>query len=192
MGRLGGIAAIVVAAGGLAFASLLADARPASAAMAGPCTAVGTFVLGTGAGPIVVDVAKVPRGQTITVPANDTIAWTATAPAQSVPRPARGRIEIDLPWPLGTQTLNSWSGVGASAAQAGTYTYELTGAVPRGVAIKFIGTHAEPGIACVGEVTVKVAGGIFDAWISFVAFGGLILSGAVFFFWAGRATWGRL
>ena len=52
--------------------------------------------------------------------------------------------------------------------------------------------HAEPGIACAGEVTVKVAGGIFDAWISYVAFGGLILSGVVFFFWAGRATWGRL
>lgn len=192
MGRLGGITAVVVAAVGLGAAGLVAGAAPAAASMLGPCTATGTFVLGTGAGPIVVDVAKVPPGQAVTIPAADTIAWTATAPAQAVPRPIRGRIEIDLPWPFGTQTLDSWGGTGASAAQAGTYTYELTGAVPRGVAVKFVGTHAEPGVVCVAELSFKVSGGVFDAWIGFVAVGGLLLSGAVFFLWGGRATWGRL
>jgi len=191
MGRLGGFTAMVVAAGGLVAGSVMAPASPAAASMTGPCTAVATWLLGTGAGPIVVDVTKVPADQAVTVPAADTIAWTATAPAQSVPRPARGRVEIDLPWPFGTQTLNSWAGAAPSAAQAGTYTYELTGAVPRGVPVKFVGSHAEPGISCTAELTLKVSGGVFSAWISWVALGGLLLSGVLFYV-AGRASWGRL
>jgi hypothetical protein len=155
--------------------------------MRGPCTATGTFQVGTGAGPVVVDINKLAPGQAVTVGPSDTIIWTASAPAAATPRPVRGRIEIDLPWPFGTQTLESWTGNGPQAIKAGQYTYELTGAVPRGVKITFVGTHAEPGITCTATMSLRVSGSPFDAWIAYVAVGGLIVSGIALYI-AGRAS----
>ena len=63
--------------------------------------------------------------------------------------------------------------------------------MPRGVPVKFIGSHAEPGITCTGQVTLKVSGSTFSAWITWVALGGLALTGVLFYV-AGRASWGRL
>ena len=157
--------------------------------MTGGCNAVGTWVLGLGVGPIVIDVATAPTDEAIEIPAADAVNWQATSPPGATgARPAKGRVEIDLPWPFGTQTLESWAGTIDGPERAGTYTYELTGAFPRGVDFSIVGSHAEPNVRCTGEVLLKIEGGPFDSWLGYMALGGLVLSGVAFVL-AGRSSW---
>ncbi len=189
MGRTRWFAVAVLAAG--AVGAPVVAARPAAASMTGGCTAVGTWALGTGVGPIVVDVAAVPADKVTVIPADDVVTWTATSPGVPGPKPTKGRVEIDLPWPLGTQTIESWSGTSDKVDHSGTYTYELTGAFPRGVDFTIIGSHAEPNVRCTGQVSFEIEGGPFDAWITYVAVAGLLLSGVVLLL-AGRSKWARI
>jgi hypothetical protein len=186
--RRGRAAALLVAGLGLSATTLTCLAPPAGASMEGGCTAVATFLLGVGAGSVTIDVGVASSSEPVEIAATDTVEWRVTVPGSSTPEPMRGRLEIDLPWPLGTQTLESWSGTATQGEATGLYTYELTKAFPRGTAFTVTGNHSEPGVTCIGEVALQVDGGPFDTWLIWVALGGLLVS-AILLLAAGRSRW---
>jgi hypothetical protein len=175
-----------------ALALLGPASAPASAGMLGDCTLVATWALGLGIGPVVLDVDATPADQPVTVPAADTVTWVATSPGAVRPRLVKGLVELDLPWPFSTLTLDSWSGPAQGHEATGTYQYELTGLVPRAVPLTFQGAHAEENdVRCTGRVQLELEGGPFDGWLAYVALGGLAASGIALFF-AGRSRWYRV
>ena len=187
--RRGRAAAMLVAGLGVSATTLTCLAPPAGATLEGGCTAVATFLLGVGAGSVTIDVGAASASEPVEIAATDTVEWRVTVPGSSTtPEPMRGRLEIDLPWPLGTQTLESWSGTATQGEATGLYTYELTKAFPRGTPFTVTGTHSEPGVTCVGEVSLQVDGGPFDTWLIWVALGGLLVSGILLLV-AGRSRW---
>jgi hypothetical protein len=181
--------AALVAAGLLTLGIVTAAAPPAGATLDGGCTAVATFLLGVGTGSVTVDVNRASVDEPVEIGSEDAIEWRVTVPGSvTSPQPMRGRIEIDLPWPLGTQTVETWSGTTTVNEARGLYTYELTKAFPRGVPFTVVGHHAQPGVSCRGQVALQVAGGPFDSWWIWVGLGGMVVSGIALLL-AGRARW---
>jgi hypothetical protein len=149
---------------------------------------VATFLLGVGTGSITVDVNAASTEEPVEIGAEDAVEWRVSVPGRTTPEPMRGRLEIDLPWPLGTQTVEEWSGTATQGEATGLYTYQLTKAFPRGVPFTMVGTHGEPNVACVGQVALQIEGGAFDSWWIWVGLGGMALS-AIALLLAGRARW---
>jgi hypothetical protein len=150
-------------------------ASPAAAKIDGPCTGSGDFQGGTkDAGPFTVD------GDTsdvVEVPLKDTVHWQGAIDA-SGERDYSGSIEVDLPWPLGAATIDTWDGTTEETSNQDEKSYDLPSAVPRGVEFEVTGHHSEDGkVVCSGTVKVKVEGGAFDSPIAPVALGGTVISG---------------
>jgi hypothetical protein len=175
-----------VLAAGIGALAFTAGAPHAGAAITGGCTAEATFEQGTGLGPITVDLVA-PGDAPVELGASDTFSWQATSGNTAGElRPSRGRAEVDLPWPFGTWTMESWTSRNGAAQGGGTYTYELTRVVPRGATFDVIGTYEEQGLTCIGTLEVEVAGKPFDSYTTWVALGGLVVSGIALLL-AGRA-----
>ena len=150
-------------------------AAPAAAEIDGPCTGSGDFEDGTkDAGPFTVD------GDTsdvVEVPLKDTVHWQGAIDA-SGERDFSGSIEVDLPWPLGAATIDTWDGSTEETGNDGDKSYDLPSAIPRGVEFEVSGQHSEDGsVVCSGTVKVKVEGGAFDSPVAPVALGGTVISG---------------
>ena len=151
-------------------------ASPAAAEIDGPCTGSGDFEDGTkDAGPFTVD------GNTsdvVEVPLKDTVRWQGAIDGVSGEREFAGLIEVDLPWPLGAATIDTWDGSTDETGNKGDKSYDLPSAIPRGVEFEVSGQHSEDGtVVCSGTVKVKVEGGAFDSPLAPVGIGGTVISG---------------
>ena len=168
-----------------------ATAAHAEVSPAGACTGTGVFTTGTKAnGPFSVDGATVPAGKVIEVPKSDTVMWhgTVVGPAAGVERPISGFVAVDLPWPLGRATVDSWGGKSKRVENNGSKKYDLPDSVPRGVEFKVFGEHHENGkLFCSGSATVEVEGSAFDSAAAPVALA-LTAVSAVGLVLAGRAV----
>jgi hypothetical protein len=163
------LAAIVL---GLGFVA----AAPAAAEINGPCGAKGDFENGTKAdGPFAVNADET---EVIEVPLSDTVHWQGEIADVSGERDYSGFVEVDLPWPLGSATVDTWSGTTEETGNSGDKSYDLPSAVPRGVEFEVSGQHSEDGsVVCSGTVKVKVEGSAFDSPLAPVALGGTVISG---------------
>jgi hypothetical protein len=125
---------------------------------------------------ITIDVREVDT-QRVTVPRSDTVSWYGTVEAPSVPRDVSGSVEIDLPKPFGTLTIDSWSSTGSSEVEKqGEDSYDLGNWVPGGAQVRVHGQHLENGtVLCTGQVFLQVEGSPFDSPIAPAA---LILTAA--------------
>ena len=118
------------------------------------------------------------------MPAADTIAWTAHRPgavgAPAGPGPRRDRPALAARHPDPQVVVRASE---PQRPRPGTYTYELTGARSREASpVKFIGTprRARHRLHRRGHAEGRRAAS-FDAWITWVALGGLFLSGVLFY-----------
>jgi hypothetical protein len=154
-------------------------AGTAAAEIDGPCSGTGDFLNGTKAqGPFSVQAEAVGPGEVIEVPLKDTVHWKAEISGVSGERDFAGFVEVDLPWPLGTATIDTWGGSTDKTGNEGDKTYNLPKTIPRGVEFEVSGQHSEDGqVVCSGTVKVKVQGGPFDSPLAPVALGGTVISG---------------
>jgi hypothetical protein len=166
------LAAILV---GLGFSG----AAPAAAEIDGPCSGSGAFEKGTKAdGPFTVTAEDVAPGEVIEVPIKDTVHWQGSIDGVSGDREFSGFVEVDLPWPLGSATIDTWGGSTDKTGNEGDKSYNLPKAIPRGVEFEVTGEHSEDGtVVCSGTVKVKVEGGPFDSPLAPVGIGGTVVSG---------------
>jgi hypothetical protein len=190
MPRLAGVALLLTVLG-------LLVARPAVADITEPpgvCVGTASFQTGTEAdGPFTVSSKELTSSDVVTVPLSDTVAWTGelvgVTPAS---RPVKGFVAVDLPWPFGTYTVDSWGSTSDKVASSGIHEYDLPSAIPRGVTFTVRGEHWENGaLFCKGTAKVQVEGGAFDTPATFVSVGLLALSGVGLFF-AGRPSFRRV
>src|SRR4051794_27748784 len=110
--------------------------------------------------------AEVPADHVTVVPKADIVRWQGgvVGPVAGVERPIAGFIAVDLPWPLGRQTVETWGGTSKKIGKAGIRDYDLPSSVPRGVEFRVVGEHNENGdLFCSGEATVKIEGSAFDS-----------------------------
>jgi hypothetical protein len=123
------------------------------------------------------------------VPLEDDVHW---AGAINVPKPESaysGHIEVQLPFPLPSLRIDSWSGSSDSTGNSGDKHYKLPSSVPRGVEFEVTGAHSQGGVNCTGTVKVKVAGGAFDSPAAPASLIGTVVTGGVLAL-AGRAKGG--
>lgn len=142
---------------------------PAAAELTGDCTASGSFVEGTEAdGPFTVDATEI--GTTVVVvPRSDTVNWQGAVIGPSGEREISGFVAVDLPWPFGGWTIDSWDGTTAATESSGSEEYDLGSLVPAGVEIRVYGEHNDQGASCSGEVFVEIEGGPFDSPVTYAA-----------------------
>ena len=154
-------------------------AAPATAEINGPCSGSGAFEKGTKAGgPFTVTAENVAPNEVIEVPLKDTVHWQGSIEGASGTREFAGSVEVDLPWPLGTATIDTWGGSTDKTGNEGDKTYSLSKTVPRGVEFEVTGQHSENGkVVCSGTVKVKVEGGPFDSPLTPIGIGGTVVSG---------------
>ena len=165
---------VVLAAGA---ALCLAPAGAASAELSGPCTATGVFQTGVGDEPITVDATTIGE-EVVTVALSDTVAWTGTVTPTATPREYSGKVAVDLPWPLGAYTVDSWRGSSDAVANEGLEEYDLPSVMPRGVVFRVEGSHSEPGVSCVGHVNLQVEGSVFKSPLTLASLALTALAGA--------------
>jgi hypothetical protein len=158
----------------VAFSALVAwpvlSAAAASATLSGPCTASGTFTNGFDGQPFTVDAST---SVVVEIPRSDVVAWTGAISGVSGERRTGGHVAVDLPWPLGKVTIDTWSDDDAtSVSESGEEDYDLPSLVPRGVEFEVTGAHAENGVVvCSGKVVVKVEGSAFDSPLVYPSLG---------------------
>jgi hypothetical protein len=124
----------------------------------------------------------------IDIPRSDTVAWQgnikgyalgATGPSRSID----GDVKLDLP--IGSATIDSWSGDSVRYANEGEHSYDLP-SVLTGIKMKLRGEHREnDAVVCSGSVYVKIAGSVWSNPLSYAAIGLLVIS-AVMLFFAGK------
>lgn len=157
---------------------------------AGTCVATAAFLGGTSKGPFTVDTRTLQPSDVVLVPIADTVSWTGQlVGATPTARPVSGYIAVDLPWPLGTVTVDSWEGTTSLVENSGTDDYSLPSATPRGIEVQVRGVHRENGaVVCSATVTVEIEGSPFDSPAAIVSLGGLAASGVALAM-AGRAKY---
>jgi hypothetical protein len=141
-------------------AALLASwSAPASADLSDPPGAcLVTTTWGEGGG--TVDSASVNPTDVVEVPRADEVFWTArvNGPAEGTVRPVEGSAALVLPAPLGTVTLDEWSGSTDNVETSGSRL--LPDLLPAGVIFEMRMEHYENGtLFCTASVQMRVAGG---------------------------------
>lgn len=160
---------------------VLVSASPAAAELVDP---PGSCV-GTGAwseGGFAVDSSSADPSEVIEIPRSDSVAWTGlvNGPEPGDPRPIAGSIALQLPAPLGYVTVRDWSGTGINISSSGTQSYELPSVVPAGVVFTLRGQHLENGaVFCSGTAQLRIAGGVFDSPLIWIALAGTVLLGVL-------------
>ena len=154
-GRRAAVVALLAAAG------VMAGAQPASADLIDPpgsCRAVATWTDGD----FSVDSSAANPDSVIEIPRSDHVAWTAKRADLSgdAERQVSGSVTLALPMPLGTVTIDDWSGPSTKATNSGTWDYDLPALVPAGVVVQVRGSHHENGaLFCAGTARLRIAGG---------------------------------
>src|ERR1043165_3162339 len=111
--RASASAALVAVLMAAASAFVVASAAPAGATITGPCKGSGSFEKGTKAkGPFT---ATAETTGTITVPLKDKVDWQGSISGVSGRRPVSGAVELELPWPWGSVTIEKWGNDGKLA-----------------------------------------------------------------------------
>jgi hypothetical protein len=152
----------------------IAGATPADAEIDGPCSGSAEF----NKGGFTVDANELAPGEVVEVPVADTVHWQGAIDGVSGERDIDGSVSVDLPWPLGEATIDSWDGSTTETGNQGVKTYDLPSLIPRGVEFEVKGQHSEDGtVVCTGTVTVKVEGSAFDSPLTPVALAGTAISG---------------
>ena len=185
------IAAVAAAGSTLLLVGLLA--APASADVvkpAGACVGSGTWEKG-GFAERSTDHSS---GDTIKVPRKDTVKWAgnekgfalgSTGPRRDID----GKVRLKLP--VGTVTIDSWSGSSVRYANEGEHDYDLP-SVLTGIKMKLSGFHKDAGkVTCAGSVYVQIKGSAASNPLLWVSLGGLVLTGFGLFF-AGRPTFRKV
>jgi hypothetical protein len=126
-----------------------ADATPG--VVKGPCDGTGTFQKGgftkTAAETGVVEIER-----------SDDVAWQGSISGPSGELPYTGKIEVELPPPFGTLSIDSWSGTTDATSNSGTKHYDIPGAVPANVEFRVKGSHTQGSFKCTGSVKLKIKG----------------------------------
>ena len=169
--------AVVCAATALAPAA--AGASPT--VINGPCQGSGAFEKGG-------FTVNATEAGTVEVPRTDDVRWTGSITGVTGDNPYSGKIEVELPPPFGSMSIDSWSGTTDATSNSGVKHYDIPGPVPANVEFEVKGAHTQGSASCNGHVTVKIKGSSVNA----VSIGTLALTaltgiGLVF---AGRAKGG--
>jgi opacity protein-like surface antigen len=178
----------LLAVAGAVVLVLLMTAGPAAADVVDPsgaCVGSGTWQEGgfseTSTDHVPDDVIEIPR--------KDEVSWSgAIGGAQlgdEVPRrDIAGKVELQLPPPVGWITVDDWGGSSVRAANEGVHDYDLPSVVS-GVKMKLRGQHSDAGtLTCSGSVFVKVEG---SNPLLIGGIVGMVLTGIALLF-AGRPT----
>ena len=144
----------------------------------GPCQGSGTFK-STG------HKVDATEAGTVEVPETDDVAWEGSITGVTGDNAYSGKIEVKLPPPFGSLSIDSWSGTTDATANSGVKHYDLPSYVPKGVEFTVTGSHSQGPASCSGHVTVKLAGSKVNA-VSIASVVGTVLTGAGLLF-AGRA-----
>lgn len=171
---------------------LVLGGRPAGAVVTGPCQGQARFETGTKAGgPFT---ATADSTKTIVIPVRDRVDWQGSVSGVSGQRAINGFVEVALPWPWGSVTVEKWGNDGrlASAVEnRGIENYELPNLVPRGVELLVKGEHHDQGVSCSGSVTVMVEGSRFASPLTIASLA-LTAGSAALFAFAGRARFVKI
>jgi hypothetical protein len=168
-------------------------AAPAGADINGPCTGSGAFNRGTKArGPFTVNAQDLKPGDVVEVPVKDTVHWKGDISGVSGNRTIDGFVAVDLPWPFGEATIDTWGKSTDLTGNEGEHSYSLPSLIPRGVEFEVSGQHSENGVVvCSGTAKVKVEGSAFDSPLAPIGLGGTAISGVGLAF-AGRPVFKKL
>lgn len=110
----------------------------------------------------------------VLLPLKGEVVWSA-AVAQA-PGAYQGDVNLELPPPLGSLGIASFSGVGANASTSGTYRYDMPSVVPTGVELPLNGRQTDEHGSCEGSVIVEFQGDNFAP--KAILLGGTIVLGA--------------
>ncbi|RLE15995.1 MAG: hypothetical protein DRJ28_02650 [Actinobacteria bacterium] len=128
-------------------------ASPAGAEVfQGGCTGSAEFSDGTTV------TESTPLSEVVIVPEEDTVVYQGSInlPPPDDEVPFAGGVDVRLPrfnW-----TVVPWSGETVEVSDAGTYTYDVPGFVPRGVQLEVSAAHTQQGQDCAVAVTMKLDG----------------------------------
>lgn len=133
----------------------------------GECTGSLRFLGGTeSGGPFTVDITE-PLDDVLVIPRSDTVQWTGSTPATG--GPYAGSVTVNLPFPLGSVEIESWSGTLRTNSGSGTETYDLPAIVPGGVEFDVSVVHTDAAGTCAGSVRMKIEGGAFGGVVTPIA-----------------------
>lgn len=172
----------------VAAASPLVAAHPASAELVDPPGSCQVVAMWTNGG-FSVDSTTANPDTVIEVPRSDSVAWTTllVGPQAGTERQIAGSLRLALPFPLGSVSIDDWSGPSTTVSDAGTRDYDLPGLVPAGVVFQVRGEHHENGaLFCTGSAWMRIAGGPFDSPLTWVSLALTALLGAALLL-AGRS-----
>lgn len=134
------------------------SAQAAPATLNGPCE--GSGVLQSSGKEV-----KATEGGVVVVETSDTVAWKGSITVTGSGEQAySGNIEVDLPPPFGSLSIDSWRGKTDSTANSGTKKYDLPGGIPTNVEFRVHGIHVQGATTCSGAVRLKIKGGALNAY----------------------------
>ncbi|HEX4821154.1 MAG TPA: hypothetical protein VFV00_13210 [Acidimicrobiales bacterium] len=169
--------AVVCAA--IAFVPAAAGAAPT--VINGPCEGSGAFQKGG-------FTVNATETGTVEVPRTDDVSWTGSITGVTGDNAYSGSIEVELPPPFGSMSIDSWSGTTDATSNSGVKHYDIPGAVPANVEFTVKGSHSQGTASCSGHVTAKIKGSSVNAFsVGSVAL--TLLTGLGLLF-AGRAKGG--
>ena len=161
------------------FMPAAADAAPTT--IGGPCDGSGTLQkLGK--------TVEAAESGVVEIEYKDTVAWEGSITGASGEQSYSGNIEVDLPAPFGSLSIDSWKGTTDSTANSGTKDYDIPGWVPANVEFRVKGIHTQGSATCAGSVKLKLKGSALNAF-SAGSLIGTVLTGIGLVF-AGRAKGG--
>ncbi len=149
----GGVVAVVAAA------LIVSWPAPAAADLSQPpgaCDVTTTW----GDGGTAIESGSAEPGDVIDVPRADEVSWSArvNGPVAGTERPVAGSVSLVLPDPLGTVTLDEWSGSTDNIETSGVRTLPET--LPAGVVFELRLEHYENGaLFCTASVRLRIDGG---------------------------------
>ena len=138
----------------------LVGAQPASADLVDPPGSC-QVVAGWAGGGFSVDSTTADPDAVIEVPRSDSVAWTTllAGPPAGTERQIAGSLRLALPFPLGSVSIDEWSGPSTTVTDSGTRDYDLPAVVPAGVVFQVRGEHYENGaLFCTGSALMRIAG----------------------------------
>jgi hypothetical protein len=191
-----------VLAAASAFAMVLGIGATGAAAdvvaPAGNCVGTGTWQDGGERGPFTEDSRQLAPGDTVKIPLKDTITWKGwlprlvNLPPEGEPPPLgtniefrqiRGKVEIELPPPIGWVTVDDWGVKVTKPSQKvvneGEHEYDFP-SVLAGVKVPVRGEHFEGSqLYCSGSAKVQFEGSLTDNPAALAGLGGLVVSGGL-------------
>lgn len=94
----------------------------------------------------------------------DTVDWEGSITGTSGEQPYSGNIEVELPAPFGSLSIDSWKGKTDSTSNSGTKDYDIPSWVPANVEFRVKGIHTQGSATCAGAVKLKLKGSSLNAF----------------------------